>query len=130
MSTTTHTAHGDLAILRSAAVVAKTGISLTGVYELIAAGDFPPPITLSKRRVGWLLHEVEDWIRERARATREDGLRAQTDQQVAASLAARRRAREEAPRAQPIRRVRRQRREATADRAGGDTAPTARKGRA
>jgi prophage regulatory protein len=75
--TTSHTPHGDLVILRRRAVSLKTGLPDTSLYELVASGQFPKPITLSKRRVGWLLHEIEDWLRERIRATREQGQRAQ-----------------------------------------------------
>lgn len=34
--------------------------------RLEKAGQFPKRITLGQCRVGWLLHEVEAWIEERA----------------------------------------------------------------
>lgn len=68
---------GDVTILRARAVVAKCGLPISSVYELMEQGEFPKPIVLSKRRVGWVLSEVEDWLRQRIRATRELGQRAQ-----------------------------------------------------
>jgi hypothetical protein len=37
---------------------------------MIAAGKFPAPILLGGRAVGWLSHEVDEWISSRVRAPR------------------------------------------------------------
>ena len=77
MRTSQSASLGDTVILRCRAVSAKTGLSVSSLYELISVDAFPKPIVLSKRRVGWVLSEVEDWLRGRIKATREEGDRAQ-----------------------------------------------------
>ena len=49
-------------ILRRDAVLALTGLSRSGMYDLIAKGLFPQPVRLGKRRVGWVDSEVYAWI--------------------------------------------------------------------
>ena len=56
-------------ILRLPAVLERVGIGKTALYGLISRGEFPPPIRLSTRAVGWCVEEVELWINERPRAT-------------------------------------------------------------
>ena len=53
-------------IERLPAVVARTGLSRSSVYAYMANGAFPRPIKLSARSVGFLSHEVDAWIAERA----------------------------------------------------------------
>lgn len=60
-----------LRILRMPEVVARTGLSERSIRRLVARGDFPPPIRLSRRTVGWLESEVEAWILARAARTRD-----------------------------------------------------------
>ncbi|MDY7762557.1 AlpA family phage regulatory protein [Burkholderia pseudomallei] len=43
-----------------------TGISRSLIYELARAGSFPKPVRLTSNRVGWLEHEVQEWIRAKA----------------------------------------------------------------
>lgn len=52
-------------ILRRKQVIEKTGLSKSTLYEEIEAGNFPKPVLLSKRTVGWLESQVDDWIRAR-----------------------------------------------------------------
>ena len=52
--------------LRLPQVVARVGLKSTRIYQLIGDGDFPAPAKLGERAVGWLEHEVEAWIRDRA----------------------------------------------------------------
>ena len=58
-------------ILRLPAVLERVGIGKTALYGLISRGEFPPPLKLSTRAVGWCVGEVEQWINERPRATGE-----------------------------------------------------------
>jgi prophage regulatory protein len=48
------------------------GLAQTRRDELIARGDFPKPVRLSQRRIGWLADEVAAWqaqkVAERDRA--------------------------------------------------------------
>jgi len=54
-------------ILRLPAVLSKTGLTRTPLLQLISAGHFPKPVRISTRSVGWLEHEVDDWIASRVR---------------------------------------------------------------
>lgn len=49
-------------ILRFPDVVRKTGISRTGVYEKIRSGEFPEPISLGERAVGFVEGEVDSYL--------------------------------------------------------------------
>jgi prophage regulatory protein len=51
--------------LRLKAVVLKTGLPTSSLYNSIEKGLFPRPVALSERRVGWLLDEVESWMEAR-----------------------------------------------------------------
>ena len=57
-------------ILRMPRVKDCTGLSRTGIYDRIARGAFPAPISLGTRAVGWLESEVEAWIAHRAAVSR------------------------------------------------------------
>lgn len=52
-------------ILRRRAVLEKTGLSKSTMYEQIEAGLFPKPVQLSLRTVGWLEDEINEWIGSR-----------------------------------------------------------------
>ncbi len=53
-------------IIRLPQVMAKTGLSRSTVYNLIANSDFPKRISLSPRSMGFLEREVDAWIESRA----------------------------------------------------------------
>jgi prophage regulatory protein len=52
-------------IERLPAVIARTGLSRSSIYSRIASGEFPRPIHLGARTVGWLSSEIDDWITRR-----------------------------------------------------------------
>ena len=53
-------------ILRRRQVEKYAGIgSKATLYRLIQAGDFPKPIQLGVRAVGWRREEVDEWIASR-----------------------------------------------------------------
>ncbi len=52
-------------ILRRTQVQARTGISRSGIYQKIAMGEFPKPISLGPRAVGWLESSINAWIQSR-----------------------------------------------------------------
>ena len=62
----------DKTIWRLPAVMARTGLSRSTIYHKISIGEFPPPINLSLRSVGWIADEVEEWIGERIAFSRQD----------------------------------------------------------
>ena len=43
----------------------RTGNSKSSIYNYIEEGTFPKPIKLGPRSVGWLSHEIDEWISER-----------------------------------------------------------------
>ena len=44
------------------------GLSRTGIYDLIGSGNFPVPVRIGTRTVGWRLSEIQLWIESRPRA--------------------------------------------------------------
>ena len=57
-----------LAILRRRQVEQRVGLKRSTIYQQIAAGTFPAPISLGSRSVGWLSHEIERWLSDRVAA--------------------------------------------------------------
>lgn len=55
-------AYQPLRILRFPDVVQKTGISRTAVYEKIRSGEFPAPVNLGERTVGFVEGEVDSYL--------------------------------------------------------------------
>jgi len=49
-------------ILRLPQVIKLTGIPRATIYHMMKDGDFPRPLKLSKRNVGWKLADIESWI--------------------------------------------------------------------
>jgi prophage regulatory protein len=52
-------------ILRLSGVKAKTGKSTSAIYADMTAGTFPKSVPLGPRTVGWLEHEITEWITAR-----------------------------------------------------------------
>lgn len=59
-----------LAILRLTQVIARTGRSRSSIYADIKAGRFVAPISIGRRAVGWLAHEIDEWIAARIAQSR------------------------------------------------------------
>lgn len=57
-------------ILKLRAVMQKTGLSRSTIYLKIKSGEFPKPISLGIRSVGWIENDVENWISGRIDASR------------------------------------------------------------
>jgi prophage regulatory protein len=58
-------------ILRIFEVADRTGLARSSIYAKIQAGDFPRPIKLSSRSVGWLEADVNQWIERQISRSRE-----------------------------------------------------------
>ncbi len=52
-------------VLRLNAVVLTTGLARSTIYKLIGSGEFPQPVPLTGRRVGWIESEIHEWIKGR-----------------------------------------------------------------
>lgn len=55
--------------LRRKTVCQTTGLPPSTLYAKIAAGEFPKPVKLGKRAVGWLSTDIEDWKRKQLEAS-------------------------------------------------------------
>jgi len=64
------TTHHEFAILRRPQVQQRTGLSRSTLYQYIKDGDFPKPVQLGMRAVGWLESDISDWIAKRVREAR------------------------------------------------------------
>ncbi|MEA4787296.1 AlpA family phage regulatory protein [Klebsiella pneumoniae] len=64
--------HSDrLLRLRLRQVEDKIGFGKSWIYQQIQLQQFPPSIRLNSRHVAWLESEVDAWIRQRIRLTRD-----------------------------------------------------------
>lgn len=55
-------------------MLARTGLTKSTAYREIKSGRFPKPIRISKRAVGWLDSQIDEWIEQAVRdAVRSNG---------------------------------------------------------
>ena len=54
--------------LRLKAVIDRTGLSRSTIYERISAGDFPKPVKVGQRAIAFAEAEVDAWARQRLEA--------------------------------------------------------------
>jgi prophage regulatory protein len=52
-------------VLRLPAVKSLTGLSRSTIYAAVKRGDFPPPIPLGARAIGWVHGEIEAWLQSK-----------------------------------------------------------------
>jgi prophage regulatory protein len=52
-------------------VIGFTGLSRSAIYQKIACNQFPKQISLGARAVGWLLDEVNGWVENQIKISRE-----------------------------------------------------------
>lgn len=57
-----------LKILRLPEVIARVGLKRASIYHHISEGRFPKPVPLGPRAVGWLEHEIDEWLRQRLKS--------------------------------------------------------------
>lgn len=43
-------------------VVARVKMSRSSIDRAVDAGEFPVPLQISKKRLAWYEHEVQEWI--------------------------------------------------------------------
>ncbi|PCJ51082.1 MAG: AlpA family transcriptional regulator [Gammaproteobacteria bacterium] len=56
-------------ILRLPAVKELTGLSRSTIYLRVSKNEFPAPISLGGRAVGWLEESVNNWLEEKIAAS-------------------------------------------------------------
>ena len=47
----------------------KLGLSRSTIYRMMDAGNFPRPVQIGTRAVGWCSLEIENWMDNRNRST-------------------------------------------------------------
>lgn len=52
-------------ILRRRQVELLIGVSRSSIYAWIGKGDFPAPVRLGTRAVGWRQSDIDHWLAER-----------------------------------------------------------------
>ncbi len=57
-----------LKILRLTEVIARVGLKRASIYHHMSESNFPKPVPLGPRAVGWLEHEIDEWLCERLKA--------------------------------------------------------------
>ena len=57
-------------VLRLPEVIKQTGLSRSTIYLRIAKKEFPSPISLGGRAVGWLQQDIDEWVVEKIEASR------------------------------------------------------------
>jgi prophage regulatory protein len=55
-------------IIKRPDVEKLTGLSRSSIYRLAANGEFPHPVKIGPRAVGWINSEIESWINHRIAA--------------------------------------------------------------
>ena len=55
-------------LIRLPAVIARTGLARSTIYESIRTGRFPPPVKIGPRAVAWRASEIDEWIESRPSA--------------------------------------------------------------
>lgn len=58
-------------ILRLPEVISRCGLRRGSIYSRIKDGDFPSPIRLGANSIGWIESEVDAWLQERIRQSRQ-----------------------------------------------------------
>jgi prophage regulatory protein len=57
-------------IIRLPNVKARTGLSRSSIYAAVNRGEFPAPVSLGARAVGWLSSDIDAWIEAKISASR------------------------------------------------------------
>ncbi len=67
---THETSTGPTRLIRKPAVIERVALSDTTIWRLERAGKFPHSIRISPGAVAWRESDIEQWITERAEASR------------------------------------------------------------
>jgi len=60
----------SISFIRLPLVKQRTGLSRSSIYAKIALDEFPAPVNLGPRSVGWVDSEIDQWIADRVVASR------------------------------------------------------------
>lgn len=60
-----------IVILRRKQVEEQTGLKRSTIYDYLKNNTFPKPIKLGGKSAGWIESEIQEWIMEQIKKTRE-----------------------------------------------------------
>ena len=60
-------------ILSRQLVESQTGLSRSKIYDLITRDEFPRPIKIGARAVGWVEADIAAWINQKIDAAKHEG---------------------------------------------------------
>ena len=60
-------------ILRLPEVKHSVGLSRSSIYLRVANGDFPKPISLGGRAIGWLEADIQEWLEHKCKESLGEG---------------------------------------------------------
>ena len=52
-------------IIRRKQLETRIGLACSTIYAMMARGDFPRPIKIGRRAVGWRSEDVDRWLKSR-----------------------------------------------------------------
>ena len=52
-------------IIRRKEVEQRIGLACSTIYAIMARGDFPRPIKIGQRAVGWRSEHIDNWLSDR-----------------------------------------------------------------
>jgi prophage regulatory protein len=53
------------AIIKLPQLIDRTKVSRAAIYAMMARGEFPRPVRLGRRSVGWRVEDIDAWIADR-----------------------------------------------------------------
>jgi prophage regulatory protein len=59
-------------VLRLKDIQRRLSLSRSAIYSRLADSDFPKPIKLGPRAIGWLQADIDSWIETRRQQSREE----------------------------------------------------------
>jgi prophage regulatory protein len=58
----------EITFLRLGQVAERIGMGTSTIWAMIARGEFPPPIKLTAKAIGWPAHVIQEWCVDRIAA--------------------------------------------------------------
>lgn len=59
-------------ILRRTELEQRLGLSRSSIYKMMDDGEFPRPVKIGRRAVGWLVEDIENWFKAMQRVSADD----------------------------------------------------------
>jgi len=56
-------------VIRLPQVISTTGLARSTIYKKVANNEFPKPISIGVKSVGWLESDVQKWIEQSIQST-------------------------------------------------------------